>query len=55
MICLHESGYTLRQYSGRDVVYVTMPEGRVVKVIGHKLTRATAPSIILSIRKLADY
>ena len=55
MIQLTESGYVLRQIEGQNITYVTTPEGEVVKAISGKLTQRTAPAIILSLRKPADY
>ena len=51
MICVVESGYTLRQVNGHRVTYVTFPDGDVRKVIGPKLTKQTAPAIILAAGK----
>jgi hypothetical protein len=52
MICLQESGYTLRQIPGQAVTYVTMPiSGQVVKVASGPLTKDAAKKIIISLGK----
>lgn len=48
MITFTESGYTLRQIKGTNIVYITTPDQDVKKVIG-KLTKDNCTQLILSI------
>jgi hypothetical protein len=49
MIVKHLSGYTLRQIEVRPVVYVTMPDKSVRKVLNTVLTDKTARAIVYGI------
>lgn len=49
MITKYIAGYTLRQIEGHPIVYVTMPDKKVQKVLNIVLTDETAKAIILEL------
>jgi hypothetical protein len=51
MICIQESGYTLRQIPGHNVTYVTPWKGKTKRVVGPILSPETVKKIITSLGK----